>query len=350
MPSSDVTLDDIHLARQTITPIVRKTPLIHSPLLTECLASYESGKISSPTANRDREAVYLKLENLQITGSFKIRGAANKMLNLTAEEKTRGVVTGSSGNHGSAVAYIASQLGIPAVICVSTKAPSNKIDAIKRLGAELVQFGRSYDESVTHALQLAQERGLTMIDSFDDPLVIAGQGTIGLELLEELPEIDTAIVPLAGGGLLGGIALALKSTRPYTQVVGVSMERAPVMYYSLKAGVPVEMEEQETIAHALAGGLGSNNQYTFRMVQELVDDVVLVSEAAIAEAMLFALEEHHLVVEGAGAVGIAALLHRKVREPGRNVAVVVSGGNVEIPMLLELARSRWQLRRVTTAG
>jgi threonine dehydratase len=350
MPSSDMTLDDIHLARQTIASIVRKTPLIHSPLLTECLASYESGKISSPTANRDREAVYLKLENLQVTGSFKIRGAANKMLNLTAEEKARGVVTGSSGNHGSAVAYIASQLGIPAVICVSTKAPSNKIDAIKRLGAELVQFGTSYDESVTHALQLAQERGLTMIDSFDDPLVIAGQGTIGLELLEELPEIDTVIVPLAGGGLLGGIALALKSTRPATHVVGVSMERAPVMYYSLKAGVPIEMEEQDTIAHALAGGLGRNNQYTFRMVQELVDDVVLVSEAAIAEAMLFALEEHHLVVEGAGAVGIAALLHRKVREPGRNVAVVVSGGNVEIPMLLELARSRWQLRGVTTAG
>jgi len=344
MPSLDVTLDDIHLARQTIAPIVRKIPLIHSPLLTECLASYKSGKISSPTANRDRGAVYLKLENLQVTGSFKIRGAANKMLNLTAEEKRRGVVTGSSGNHGSAVAYIASQLGIPAVICVSTKAPSNKIDAIKRLGAELVQFGTSYDESVTHALQLAQERGLTMIDSFDDPLVIAGQGTIGLELLEELPEIDTVIVPLAGGGLLGGIALALKSTRPATHVVGVSMEHAPVMYYSLKAGVPIEMEEQDTIAHALAGGLGRNNQYTFRMVQELVDDVVLVSEAEIAEAMLFALEEHHLVVEGAGAVGIAALLHRKVREPGRNVAVVVSGGNVEIPMLLELARSRWQLR------
>lgn len=350
MPSFDVTLDDIHIARQTITPFVRQTPLIHSPLLTRCLASYESGKISSPTTNQDREAVYLKLENLQVTGSFKIRGAANKMLNLTTEEKRRGVVTGSSGNHGSAVAYIANQLGIPAVICVSTKAPSNKIDAIKRLGAELVQFGTSYDASVTHALELAQERGLTMIDSFDDPLVIAGQGTIGLELLEELPKIDTAIVPLAGGGLLGGIALALKSTRPATHVVGVSMERAPVMYYSLKAGAPIEMEEQETIAHALAGGLGRNNQYTFRMVQELVDEVVLVSEAAIAEAMLFALEEHHLVVEGAGAVGIAALLHRKVRELGRNVAVVVSGGNVEIPMLLELAKSHWQLRGVTTAG
>jgi threonine dehydratase len=339
LPSPTVTLNDIQLARQTIAPIIRKTPLIHSPLLTRCLASNESGEKSRLIASPDREAVYLKLENLQVTGSFKIRGAANKMLNLNAEEKRRGVVTGSSGNHGSAVAYIASQLGIPAVICISTKAPSNKVEAIKRLGAELVLFGTSYDESVSHALQLVQERGLTMIDSFDDPYVIAGQGTIGLELLEDFPEIDTVIVPVAGGGLLGGIALALKSINSSIHVVGVSMERAPVMYCSLKAGAPVEMDEEETIAHALAGGLGSDNKYTFRMVQELVDEVVLVSEEAIAEAMIFALEEHHLVVEGAGAVGIAALLHRKVREPGRNVAVVISGGNVEIPMLLELARS-----------
>jgi threonine dehydratase len=350
MRTSGVTLLDIHLARQTIAPIVWKTPLIHSPWLTERLANSGARQMSTPPANADRGAVYLKLESLQVTGSFKIRGAANKMLNLTAEEKARGVVTGSSGNHGSAVAYIASRLGIPAVICISTRAPGNKVEAVKRLGAELVQYGVSYDESVDRALQLAQERGLTMIDSFDDPQVIAGQGTIGLELLEDLPEIDTAIVPVAGGGLLAGIALALKSTRPGVQVVGVSMERAPVMYYSLKAGVPIEMEEQETIAHALAGGLGRQNKYTFRMVQELVDEVILVPEEAIAEAMLFALEEHHLVVEGAGAVGIAALLHGKVREPGRNVAVVVSGGNVEIPMLLELARARWSLRGATTAA
>jgi len=339
---SDVTLLDIQLARQTIAPIVRRTPLVHSPLLTECLAGSESDRISTPTANPDGGAVYLKLESLQVTGSFKVRGAANKMLNLTAEEKRRGVVTGSTGNHGRAVAYLASQLGIPAVICVSTHVPGNKAKAIRRLGAELVLYGTSYDESVRHALELAQERGLTMIDSFDDPLVIAGQGTIGLELLENLPEIDTALVPLAGGGLLGGIALALKSVNTAIRVVGVSMERAPVMYHSLKAGTPVEMEEEETLAHALAGGLGRDNRYTFRMAQELVDDVVLVSEAAIAEAMLFALEEHHLVVEGAGAVGIAALLHRKVRGLGRNVAVVVSGGNVEIPWLLEMAKSHGQ--------
>jgi threonine dehydratase len=260
------------------------------------------------------------------------------MLNLTAEEKAQGVVTGSSGNHGQAVAYVASRLDINAVICISARVPRDKADAISHLGAEIVVHGKSYDESVSHALQLAEERGLTMIDSFDDPDVIAGQGTIGLELLEDFPEIDTAIVPLAGGGLLGGIALALKSANPAIRVIGVSMERAPVMYYSLKAGAPIEMEEEETIAHALSGGLGQDNLYTFRMAQEYVDDVVLVSEEAITEAMTFALERHHLVVEGAGAVGIAALLHERVKEVGRNVAVVVSGSNVEIPLLLKIAK------------
>lgn len=322
MATSDVTMRDIYLARQRIASIAKRTPLIRSPLLTQ--------HIGGP--------VYLKLESLQRTGSFKIRGAANKMLSLTAEEKARGVVTGSTGNHGRAVAYVARRLGVKAVICISARVPSNKVDAIRRFGAEIVVHGKSYDESVSHALRLAEEQGLTMIDSFDDPFVIAGQGTIGLELLEDFPEIDTAIVPLAGGGLAGGIAIALKSANPAIRVIGVSMERAPVMYYSLKAGKPIEMEEKKTIAQALAGGIGLDNRYTFRMVQEYVDDVVLVSEEAIAEAMAFALETHHLVVEGAGAVGIAALLHRRVREVGRNVAVVVSGSNVEIPLLLKIAQ------------
>ena len=322
MPTPDVTMIDIYLARQRIASIAKRTPLIPSPLPTE----------------RAGGSVYLKLESLQETGSFKIRGAANKMLNLTAEEKTRGVVTGSSGNHGRAVSYVARRLGIKAVICLSARVLSNKVDAISRLGAEIVVHGKSYDESVSHALQVAEERGLTMIDSFDDPFIIAGQGTIGLELLEDLPQLDTAVVPLAGGGLTGGIALTLKSANPAIRVIGVSMERAPVMYCSLQAGAPVEMKEEETIADALAGGLGGDNQYTFRMVQEYVDDVVLVSEEEIAEAMIYALEKHHLVVEGAGAVGIAALLHRKVRGVGRNVAVVVSGSNAEIPLLLKIAQ------------
>jgi len=322
VPTSDVTMLDLYSARRRIASIVKRTPLIHSPLLTERVGA----------------SVYLKLESLQETGSFKIRGAANKMLNLTAEEKARDVITVSSGNHGRAVSYVAKQLGINALICLSKRVPRNKVEAIKGLGAEAVVHGESYDEAEKYALRLQEERGLARIDPFDDPFVIAGQGTIGLELLEDLPEIDAVIVPLSGGGLISGIALALKSADPRIRVIGVSMERAPVMYHSLRAGAPIEMEEEDTIADALAGGIGLENQYTFRMVQEYVDDTILVSEEEIAEAMAFALEAHHLVVEGAGAVGIAALLHRKVRDVGRNVAVVVSGSNVEIPLLLQIAQ------------
>ncbi len=323
MPSGDVTAQDIHLARQRISSLASKTPLVGCSLLTERVGA----------------AVYLKLENLQETGSFKIRGAANKMLTLTPEERARGVVTVSTGNHGRAVSYVAGRLDIRAVICMPKGVPSNKVEAIKELGPEIVMYGDSYDEAEEHAYRLERERGLTMINPFDDPFVIAGQGTIGLELLQDLPEIDTAIVPLAGGGLIAGIALALKSANSSSRVIGVSMDRAPVMYHSLKAGKPIQMEEEETIADALVGGIGLDNQYTFRMIQELVDDVVLVSDEEIAEAMVFALEKHRLVVEGGGAVGIAALLQGRAKDLGHNVAVVISGGNVDIPLLLKIAQS-----------
>ncbi len=321
MPDLGVTLHDIYRARQRIATVVARTPVIRSSLLTEQVGA----------------SVYLKAESLQKTGSFKIRGATNKMLCLTTEEKARGVVTVSSGNHGRAVAYIAQQLGINAVICMSMRVPRNKLDAIKRLGAEVVVTGDSYEQAEIHALELQEERRLTLIDPFDDPLVIAGQGTIGLELLEDMPEIDTAIVPLSGGGLISGIALALKSASLSIRVIGVTMDRAPVMYHSLRAGAPIEMTEEDTIADALVGNIGVNNKYTFRMVQEYVDDTVLVSDEEIATAMAFALEEHHLVVEGGGAVGIAALLHRRVNELGRNVVVVLSGSSVDLPLLLKVA-------------
>ena len=320
MSTPNVTLHDVYKARQIIAPLVLRTPLIHSPQLTELVGS----------------SVYLKTENLQQTGSFKIRGASNKMLNLTEEESARGVITISSGNHGRAVSYIAKRLGIHAVICMSSRVPSNKVEAIKSLGAEVVIHGDSYEEAEIHALQLQEERGLTMIASFDDPLVIAGQGTIGLEVLEDLPEVDTIIAPLSGGSLMSGIALTMKSASPTIRTIGVSMDRAPVMYHSLRAGKPIKMEEEDTIADALVGNIGLNNKYTFRMVQQYVDDVVLVSDEEIAEAMRFALKAHHLVVEGGGAVGIAALLHRRVSRVGRNVVVVLSGSNVSLPLLLTL--------------
>jgi threonine dehydratase len=279
----------------------------------------------------------LKPESLQETGSFKIRGSANKILALTPEQRERGVITVSTGNHGRAVSYVAGELGVRAVVCMSTLVPDHKVAAIQSLGAEVVIYGDSYEEAERHAMQLVDERGLMMVPGFDDPLVIAGQGTIGLELLEDFPEIDTAVVPLSGGGLICGIAVALKSANAAIRVVGVSMDRAPVMYHSLKAGKPIDMPEEPTLADALMGNIGLDNRYTFRMVQQYVDDVVLVSEEEIAEAMAFALREHGLVIEGGAAVGIAALRRRRVPRLGRNVAVVVTGSNVDELLLRRIA-------------
>ncbi|MEA3374842.1 MAG: hydroxyectoine utilization dehydratase EutB [Chloroflexota bacterium] len=322
MCDRSVTLRDVYEARHRISGIAVRTPLIESPALAEHAGA----------------PVYLKLENVQRTGAFKIRGAANKLRSLSSEERERGIITVSSGNHGRAVAYVAQQLGIRATICMSTRVPPNKVDGIRRLGAEVILRGDSYDEASEHALELQEAQRLCMIPPFDDPTVIAGQGTIGLELLEDLPEVDTVIVPLSGGGLLSGIALALKSAAASIRTIGVSMERAPVMFHSLRIGHPIEMEEEETLADALAGGIGLDNRYTFSMIKEYVDETVLVTEEEIADAMAFALQKHRLVVEGGGAVGLASVLHGKMEEVGKNIVVVISGGNVEIPLLLKIAQ------------
>ncbi len=329
-----VTMRDIYKARQRIADIALRTPLVDAPELTERVGT----------------SVYLKLENVQRTGAFKIRGAANTLQSLPREDRERGVITVSSGNHGRAVAYVARELGVRAVVCMSTRVPTNKVDGIQRLGAEVVLYGKSYDEAERRALRLQQEQGLTMIPPFDDPQIIAGQGTIGLELLEDMPELDTVVVPLSGGGLLSGIAVALKSADASIHTVGVSMKRAPVMYHSLRAGRPIEMKEEPTLADALAGGIGLHNDHTFRMIQAYVDETLLVTEEEIAEAMTFALEHHHLVVEGGGAVALAALLYGKVTEIGRNVVVVISGGNVEIPRLLEIAQRRVDIESTSEGG
>jgi threonine dehydratase len=322
MPADHVTMREIYLARQRIAPLARRTPLAPSPLLSELVGA----------------SVHLKLENLQETGSFKIRGAANNVLSLSHDQKARGVITISTGNHGRAVSYVAGREGVRAAICIPEGTPSNKVEGIRALGGEVTVCGKTYDEAEDEAFRMEREKGLTMVNPYDDPLTIAGQGTIGLELLEDLPEIDTVLVPVGGGGLISGIALALKCASSTIRVVGVSMERAPVMYHSLQAGSPIRMEQEESLADALVGGIGLENRYSFRMVQELVDDFVLVSEEEIAEAMAFALERHHLVVEGAGAVGIAAVLHEKVKGLGQHVAVVVSGGNVDIPLLVKIVQ------------
>jgi threonine dehydratase len=321
--AADVTLRDVYLARHKIASVVKRTPLIYSDWLTERVGG----------------SVYLKLESLQETGSFKMRGAANKLLSLASDVRERGVIAVSSGNHGRAVAHVARQLGIRAVVCLSEAVPENKREAIQRLGAEMVIHGKTYDEATVYAFRLQEEQGLAMVHPFDDPLIIAGQGTIGLELLQDLPEIDTVVVPLSGGGLLGGIALALKTAHAGIRTIGVSMERGPAMVESLRAGRVVDVVEEPTIADALAGGIAPN-AYTFDIVQRYVDDTVLVSEEEIAGAMAFALEKHHLVVEGGGAVGVAALLYGRVSRLGRHVAVVVSGGNVDLLVLLEIASRR----------
>jgi len=316
-----LTMRDIYSARARIAPIARKTPLVSSPVLAELTG---------------RE-ITLKLENLQETGSFKLRGATNKVMSLDPEVRQRGVVAVSSGNHGRGVAYVARRLGLRAVVFLADTVPANKQEAIQKLGAEVAVRGSTYEEASKEAHRLVEKEGLEMIHPYNDPLVIAGQGTVGLELLEEFPDLDTVVIPLSGGGLLGGTAFALKSADPGIHVVGVSMEKGAAMVESLRAGRVVEIVEEPTLAHALAGDIYPCN-YTFPLVQKTIDETVLVSEEEIAAAMAFALEKHHLVVEGGGAVGIAALMSGKVKHLGKHVAVVISGGNVDMSVLLRIAR------------
>jgi threonine dehydratase len=279
----------------------------------------------------------LKLENLQETGSFKLRGAASKLLSLTAEERSRGVVAVSSGNHGRAVARVAADLGVTATICISSRVPPVKVAAMEALGARLVVAGPTQDDADAAARRLVAE-GLTFVHPFDDPLVIAGQGTIALEVLEELPDVGAVIVPLSGGGLIAGIAAVIAEEAPAARVVGVSQDRGPAMYDSLRAGRLVDVVEEDTLADALAGGLGPENRHTFAMCRDLLDDTLLVSEEEIAVAMTALYRHDGQQVEGGGAVGVAALLAGRVRPTGSTV-VVISGGNVDPALLSSLVEA-----------
>jgi threonine dehydratase len=310
---SGLSLKQVFQAKKDITPYCLRTPVV----LSEGLSTHTGG------------SVFLKLEMLQETGAFKVRGAANKLSRLSPQEKERGVVTASTGNHGRAVAFIAGHLGIQATVCISEGVPANKVAAIRALGAQVDISGVSQDEAFIRAEQHQNRSGKIMVHPFDDLDIIAGQGTIGLELLEDIPNLDIALIPLSGGGLVSGIAFVLKAINPAVQVIGVSMERAPVMYHSLKAGKPVEMAEEETLADSLRGGIGLDNRHTFRLVRKLVDDVILLTEAEIARAMAFLLKEHQWVVEGAGAVGAAALLSGKVTGAGKVTSVLLSGKNID---------------------
>ena len=280
-----------------------------------------------------RSDLWLKLESLQRTGSFKLRGAANRLLKLTPAERARGVVAVSSGNHGRAVAEVARILGTCATICVPDWTDPSKLRAIRAAGARLVRAGPSYDDAEERAARVAAAEGLALVHPFDDADVIEGQGTVGLELAEQLPGLREVIVPLSGGGLVAGVGLALKPRG--VRVVAVSARRASVMLQSLEAGRPLRMAEEETIASALSGGIGDDNRLTLRLVQAVVDEHVVVEEDDIRAAVRGAFHGHRLVVEGGGAVGLAAL-GSGYRPRGR-AAVIVSGGNIDGLALAALA-------------
>ena len=313
------TVADVFEAKRTIAGMVRRTPLEPSRSLSE----------------RAGAPVYLKLEHHQITGSFKLRGASNALAKLTPEQRARGVIGASTGNHGRGLAYAAKQVGVRCVVCMSRLVPQNKVEGIRHLGAEVRIAGESSDDAEVEVDRLVAEEGMIMVPPFDHGDVIAGQGTLGLEIAEDLSDVETVVVPLSGGGLISGVALAVKGANPGARVVGVTMERGAGMSEALRAGKPVQVEELPTLADALGGGIGLDNRYTFALVRDLVDDIHLVSEDQIAAAIRHAYWQERQVVEGAGAVGIAALSAGLIENPGVT-AIVVSGGNIDIAVHAKL--------------
>ena len=311
------TLEDSRRAAQAIAGIAMRTPLVTSAL---------------------GDNVLLKLETLQPIGAFKLRGAAYALSRLDQGQQSRGVVCASTGNHGRAVAYAAQRQGIHATVCLSKLVPDVKVKAIEALGAEVRRCGATQEDAEAEVRRLVAEEGYIDIPPFDHPHVIAGQGTIGLELLEERPDLETLVVPMSGGGLIAGIAMAAKALKPSIRVVGVTMDRGAAMAESLRAGKLVDVEELPTLADSLGGGI-AGNRYTFRMCRELVDESVLVSEQDIYRAMAALLLHDGVVAEGGAAVGYAALLMGKI-VAGGPAAIVISGRNVDISRLCDIAAGR----------
>jgi threonine dehydratase len=316
-----ISLQDIQDARKAIAPFVKSTSLVRS----QFLSNYCSGD------------VFLKLENLQITNSFKIRGAFNRLLRLSAKEKG-GIITASAGNHGQAVAYAARKLNFPARIVVPKTTPKIKIDSIKKYAVCLVLFGDTYDEAEQKAKELARKDGCAYISPYDDELIIAGHGTIGLEIIEALPNVDAVVVPVGGGGLISGISIAIKSTKPKVQVIGVQSEASPVMYESLKAGKIVEARKTETIAEGLSGGI-EKGSITFKIAQEYVDKVLLVREKTIRRAIYLLWTYEKQVTEGSGAAAIAPIIENKNLFGGKTVVAVITGGNIEAKLFQSILAS-----------
>ena len=275
--------------------------------------------------------VYLKLENLQQSGSFKIRGAYNKIIHLSDEEKKCGVVASSAGNHAQGVAISASKLGIKSTIVMPKSAPFAKIYATRKYGGEVMLHGEVYDEAYEKAIEIQEATGATFVHPFNDPYVIAGQGTIGLEIMQEQPDLDVVLVPIGGGGIASGIALAVKMINPNIKVIGVQTKNAPSMYESLKCGHVEATPVNKTIADGIA--VGEPGDLTFSIIKDYVDEIITVSETEISQAFLLLLENCNLVCEGAGAVSVAAIMSRKLDLKNKKVGAILSGGNIDINLI-----------------
>ena len=320
-----LTLDKVYHAAYILKEVARRTDLIYAPELSH-----------------DTQ-LYLKTENLQVTGSFKVRGAYYKISQLNEEQKKAGIIACSAGNHAQGVALAATKMGIRSTVCMPDGAPLSKVEATRRLGAEICLVKGAYDDAYAKALEIQQETGATLIHPFDDEQVVAGQGTIGLEVLEQLPDAEAVIVPIGGGGLISGVAFAIKSLNPNIKVYGVQAANAPSMAQSRKEGKQITLNTAATFADGIA--VKHPGDLTFALTQQYVDDVVTASEDEIAAAILTLMEKQKLVAEGAGAVSVAAALFHKVPIQGKKTVCILSGGNIDVNIL-----SRVITRGLVTSG
>lgn len=306
-----LSLDKVYQAAYVLKAVARKTDLI--------------------LAQKFSPNLYLKTENLQVTGSFKLRGAYYKISQLSDGEKAAGIVACSAGNHAQGVALAATRMGIKSIICMPDGAPISKVEATKALGAEVRLVPGAYDDAYEEACRLVKETGATFIHPFDDDEVIAGQGTIGLEILDQLPDVEAIVVPIGGGGLIAGVAYAVKQLHPNVKIYGVQAERAPAMYQSFKKGEQVTLDRVSTFADGIA--VKHPGDRTFELIQKYVDDIVTVTEDEVATAILSLIEKQKLIAEGAGAVSVAAAMFGKLPIEGKKTVCLVSGGNIDVNIL-----------------
>ena len=308
-----LSLDKIYHASQVLEEVARETGIISAPTLCQ------------------HNNVFLKTENLQVTGSFKVRGAYYKISQLSNEEKAKGIIACSAGNHAQGVALAAQKSNIPCLICMPDNAPISKVEATRQYGAKIELVNGAYDDAYNRSLELQKETGMTFIHPFDDEDVIAGQGTIGLEILEQLKNVDVVVVPIGGGGLISGVAYAIKTLKPSCKVIGVQAEAAASMYTSIHENKIIELESVNTFADGIA--VKQPGPHTYEIIQKYVDEIVTVSDDETAAAILRLMEKQRIVAEGAGAVSVAAVMYNKIDCENKNVVCIVSGGNIDVNIL-----------------